>query len=123
MDLNNKIVDYLQITDSAVKEITNKISAKKKVFGIKVGIKTKGCSGMAYTIEYATQENITKYDELAKHQTVKVYIDPKISLFLFNSTLDFVEKKSKSGATIESGFVFTNPNETGRCGCGESFYV
>ena len=47
----------------------------------------------------------------------------KISLFLFNTEMDFMEKKADSGLVIESGFVFNNPNETGRCGCGESFYV
>ena len=52
-----------------------------------------------------------------------VFVDPKISLFLFNTEMDYMEKKTKSGIVIEEGFVFNNPNETGKCGCGESFYV
>lgn len=124
MDLENKRIDYLQITNNAIKAIKAKISAKENdIFGIKVGIKTRGCSGMAYNIEYASDKNITKFDELVNNNKVNVFVDPKISLFLFNTTMDFVEKKTKSGAIIESGFVFLNPNETGKCGCGESFYV
>jgi len=124
MDFANKRVDYLQITDNAIKAIQNNLSQKdEEVFGIKVGIKTRGCSGMAYNIEYASKSNVTEFDELVNHEVVNVFIDPKISLFLFNTVMDFVEKKAKSGAVIESGFVFNNPNETGKCGCGESFYV
>lgn len=124
MNLENRKVDYLQITDDAITAIQDKITGKDDdVYGIKVGIKTRGCSGMAYNIEYASDATVTKFDELVNNDVVNVFIDPKISLFLFNTVMDFVEKKTESGAVIESGFVFNNPNETGKCGCGESFYV
>jgi len=119
----NKRVDYLKITEAAAKEIKAKIADQEDCFGIKIGIKTKGCSGMAYNIEYATEQTVTEFDEMADTDVVNVFIDPKISLFLFNTEMDFMEKKADSGLVIESGFVFNNPNETGRCGCGESFYV
>ena len=122
-DFTNKKVDYLKVSEAAIKAIQDKIAAKEECFGIKVGIKTRGCSGMAYNIEYATNDTITEYDELVADQAVNIFIDPKISLFLFNTELDFVEKKTDAGLVVESGFVFNNPNEAGRCGCGESFYV
>lgn len=122
-DFTNRKVDYLKVSKAAIKAIENKISAKEDCFGIKVGIKTRGCSGMAYNIEYATKDTVTEYDELVDHKDVDIFVDPKISLFLFNTELDFVEKKTDAGLVVESGFVFNNPNEAGRCGCGESFYV
>ncbi|MBL6785526.1 MAG: iron-sulfur cluster assembly accessory protein [Rickettsiales bacterium] len=126
---NNKIVDYLTITREASDEIINRVvkrldsHPKQKCFGIKIGIKTKGCSGLTYNLEYALEDNITEYDEIAKCDEVNVFIDPKISLFIFNTIMDFQVKKSDNDTIIESGFVFKNPNEKGRCGCGESFYV
>jgi len=123
LSFSNKSVDYLKVTENAIKAIKDKIAHKEDIFGIKIGIKTRGCSGMAYNIEYANKETITEYDELLNNQKVNIFIDPKISLFLFNTEMDFVEKKTENGMIVESGFIFNNPNETGRCGCGESFYV
>jgi iron-sulfur cluster assembly protein len=123
LNLPNKSVDYLKVTENAIKAINNKIANKKEIIGIKIGIKTKGCSGMAYNIEYANKDTITEYDELLNNNEVNIFIDPKISLFLFNTEMDYVEKKTENGMIVESGFIFNNPNETGRCGCGESFYV
>jgi iron-sulfur cluster assembly accessory protein len=122
-DFANKKVSYLKVTEAAIAAIKQKISAKDDCFGIKIAIKTRGCSGMAYNIEYATTNIVTEYDELVELEQVNIFIDPKISLFLFNTELDFVEKKTEGGLVVESGFVFNNPNEAGRCGCGESFYV
>ncbi|MBT4990067.1 MAG: iron-sulfur cluster assembly accessory protein [Rickettsiales bacterium] len=126
---NNKVIDYLSITDEATTEIMQRVTKRTTAdpdhvcYGIKIGLKTKGCSGLTYNIEYALENNITAYDELAESDIVNVFIDPKISLFIFNTTMDFHVKTSDNNTIIESGFVFKNPNEKGRCGCGESFYV
>lgn len=128
LSFSNKQVDYLTISEAAAAEIRRRILSKAKVgdnevVGIRVGIKTRGCSGLSYKIEYATNSNVTEVDELAKNGEVMVFIDPKVSLFLFGTEMDFAEKKTDEGIVVESGFVFQNPNEKGRCGCGESFYV
>jgi iron-sulfur cluster assembly protein len=118
----NRKVDYLKLTDNAIAEMLQRLQGKGYL-GIKIGLKTKGCSGMAYNIEFATAENTSEFDELVDHAKVQIFIDPKISLFLFGTEMDYVERRNDEGITLESGFVFNNPNEKGRCGCGESFYV
>ncbi len=106
----------LTITDAAAAHIADLLGKRDKPsVGIKVGIRTRGCSGLSYTIEYA--DEIGKYDEVVEDKGVTVLIDPKAVMFLIGTEMDFKEEKFKSG------FVFTNPNEKGRCGCGESFNV
>lgn len=83
--------------------------------GIKIGVRTKGCSGLSYTVEYA--DTIEKFDEVVDAGEFKVLIDPKAVLFLIGTEMDYVEEK------LKTGFTFRNPNEKGRCGCGESFHV
>ncbi|MDI9407931.1 MAG: iron-sulfur cluster assembly accessory protein [Candidatus Pacebacteria bacterium] len=85
------------------------------VVGLRIGIKTKGCSGLSYAVEYA--ETVGPFDEVIEEQGVKVLIDPRAIMFLLGTEMDYVEDK------LQSGFVFHNPNEKGRCGCGESFHV
>ncbi|MBL6664698.1 MAG: iron-sulfur cluster assembly accessory protein [Rickettsiales bacterium] len=117
-DSGNAIIDYLSVDDEALKQIKEILSHRDKPCeGIKVGVRTRGCSGLSYNIEYATTENITKFDDLLEIDGVKIFIDPKISMFLIGSKMVY---KSND---IESGFDFVNPNETSRCGCGESFKV
>lgn len=115
----NPIVDYLTIDDEALKQIKLLLLQRKEACdGIRVGVKTRGCSGLSYTIEYALKEkNITKYDDLVMKDGVAVFIDPKISMFLIGSKMIYQEDD------LKSGFDFVNPNEKGRCGCGESFNV
>lgn len=115
----NAIVDYLKITDSAFEEIKNLLAQRKEPCqGVKVGVRTRGCSGMSYVIEYAIKDkNISKFDDLVVRDGVNVFIDPKVSMFLIGSEMIF---KSDD---LNSGFDFVNPNEKGRCGCGESFKV
>ncbi len=106
----------IRISDAAAKRI-NEIVAKatKPVLGVRVGVSNKGCSGKSYMVEYAEEQR--KFEDVVEHNGAKVFIDPKALMYLLGSELDYQESK------MESGFVFTNPNEKGRCGCGESFSV
>lgn len=106
----------LSMTRAAVDRIKVLLEQRgKPSAGIRIGIRTKGCSGMSYTFEYADEKN--PYDELVEHEGITVMIDPKAIMFILGTEMDFVEDK------MQSGFVFTNPNEKGRCGCGKSFHV
>lgn len=106
----------ITISDAAAQRIKVLMAEREKpAKAIKVGIRTRGCSGLSYTIEYA--DEIEKYDEVVEDKGVKVLIDPKAIMFLLGTEMDFVEEK------LKSGFIFNNPNEKGRCGCGESFNV
>lgn len=113
----NTIVDYLTITDEAFSKIKDLLAQRSEPCdGIKVGIRTRGCSGLSYTIEYAfLGKNITKFDDVVIREGISVFIDPKISMFLIDSHMVYKEDD------LTSGFDFVNPNEKGRCGCGESF--
>ena len=104
------------ISDAAAAQIQTVIAMRDKpAEGIKIGVKSRGCSGLSYTLEYA--DEITKFDEVVEDKGVKVIIDPKATMFVIGTEMDYVEEK------LSSGFTFNNPNEKGRCGCGESFHV
>ena len=111
----------IQITDAAAKRIQHLLELRDKPSaGIKVGVRSGGCSGLAYTIEYA--DEIGPYDEVVAYPdntapVFKVLIDPKAVMYIIGTMMDYIEGKMKSG------FEFVNPNEKGRCGCGESFNV
>ncbi|MBY0510739.1 MAG: iron-sulfur cluster assembly accessory protein [Rhodospirillaceae bacterium] len=106
----------IRLTDAAAKRITDVIAkATKPVVGVRVSVAAKGCSGNSYVVEYA--EELRKFEDVVEHNGAKVFIDPKAVMFLLGSVMDYRESK------MESGFVFENPNEKGRCGCGESFSV
>jgi iron-sulfur cluster assembly protein len=83
--------------------------------GIRVGVRSTGCSGMSYTIDFARE--IKDGDEVVEAEGVKVVVDPAAVMFLIGTEMDFVQDN------LGSAFKFNNPNEAGRCGCGESFTV
>jgi iron-sulfur cluster assembly protein len=106
----------ISISDKAAEQVKALLAKREKPSaGVRVGIRTRGCNGMSYTIEYA--DEVSEFDEVVEDKGVKVLIEPKAIMFLIGTTMDFEEDKFKSG------FVFVNPNEKGRCGCGESFHV
>ena len=106
----------MTITDQAAERVKALLDSRgKPSAGVRVGIRTKGCSGMSYTLEFADDKN--EFDEIVEDKGVRIYIDPKATMFTIGTEMDFVEDK------LESGFVFQNPNEKGRCGCGESFHI
>lgn len=113
----NAVVDYLIINDDCLKQIKELIGQRAEPCeGIRVSVRTRGCSGLSYTIEYALKDkNITKYDDVVIKEGISVFIDPKVSMFLIGSEMIYEEDD------LKSGFDFVNPNEKGRCGCGESF--
>jgi iron-sulfur cluster assembly protein len=108
--------DVLTITPNAKNRILSLIQKREKPsVGIRIGVRARGCSGYTYTIEYA--DDVKEFEETVMLDSYKVCIDPKALLFLIGTEMDYVEEK------LQAGFVFKNPNEKGRCGCGESFHV
>ena len=106
----------MTVTPAAVERAKTLIEGRgKPTAGIRIGVRTKGCSGLSYTLEFADKQE--PMDEVVESQGIKLLIDPKASLFLIGTEMDYEEEK------LKSGFVFKNPNEKGRCGCGESFHV
>lgn len=106
----------IQITDAAAAQVKHLLAQRDApALGIRVGVKKGGCSGLSYTVEYADEAG--KYDEVVEDKGVRVLIDPKATIYLLGTVMDYVEEQWKSG------FVFTNPNEKGQCGCGKSFHV
>ena len=105
----------ISLTDSAAERVKTFLQKRGKGVGVRVGVKTTGCSGMAYTIEFADQ--IEDSDKVFEEKGVKVIVNPKSLVYLNGTQLDF----GREG--LNEGFKFNNPNEKDRCGCGESFTV
>jgi len=106
----------MTVTDAAAKRIQALLAQRgKPSAGIRIGVRSRGCSGLTYTLEYADEKG--KLDEVVEDKGVTVLIDPKATMFIIGTEMDYVEDK------LQSGFTFRNPNEKGRCGCGESFHV
>lgn len=106
----------MRVTDAAadrVKALMTK--AEDGTIGLRIGLRARGCSGMSYTVEYA--KDVKRFEEVVEDKGVRILIDPAATMFLIGTEIDYVEDK------IQSGFVFRNPNEKARCGCGESFSV
>jgi iron-sulfur cluster assembly protein len=105
----------ISITERAAAKITTQLTRRGKGSGIRVGVKTTGCSGLAYVLEYV--DTIIATDQIFESNAVKVYIDPKSLAYIQGVELDW----ARNG--LNEGFEFRNPNERDRCGCGESFRV
>tara|TARA_B100001248_G_scaffold179521_1_gene136525 strand:+ start:254 stop:589 length:336 start_codon:yes stop_codon:yes gene_type:complete len=106
----------IKLSDNAANRIKEIISnAQKETLGVRVGVKSGGCAGMEYVLEYA--EAVNPNDEMIEDKGVKVFIDPSAIIYLIGTVMDY--KKDE----FSSSFVFNNPNETERCGCGESFKI
>lgn len=106
----------ITLTDAAADRVKALMSrAEDDVVGLRVGLSTRGCSGLSYVVEYATEAK--QFEEIVEDKGVRVFVDPAATMFLIGATMDYREGK------FESGFVFENPNAKGTCGCGESFHV
>ena len=106
----------IRLTDRAADRIKFLMAqANRPIAGLRIGVKARGCSGLTYNLEYVQEKG--KSDEVVEEKGVTVFIDPSATLFLLGTEMDYVD------ADLGAKFVFNNPNETGRCGCGESFRV
>jgi len=105
----------ITLTDAAAKHVTQFIANRGKGLGLRLGVRTTGCSGMAYIIEFA--DEIEDGDVVFDDNNVKVVVDPKSLVYLDGTELDF----SREG--LNEGFKFNNPNVKDECGCGESFTI
>ena len=106
----------IKLSDNAalrIKEIMS--NAKQESLGVRVSVKTGGCAGMSYVMEYTKEVNSS--DEVIEDKGVKVFIDSSAVMYLLGTEMDYKKEE------LSSSFVFNNPNETERCGCGESFKV
>ena len=106
----------ITLSDNAAKRIKEIMAgAKKDSTGVRIGVKAGGCAGMSYIMEYAKSSNPN--DEVIEDKGVKVYIDAGAIMYLLGTEMDYKIDQ------FSSSFVFKNPNETERCGCGESFKI
>lgn len=105
----------IQVTEAAAVHIQKQLSGRGSGEGIRVGVKTTGCSGLAYVLEFV--DELLDEDEQFESNGVKVVVDPKSLVYVDGTVMDFV----KEG--LNEGFKFRNPNMKGECGCGESFTI
>jgi iron-sulfur cluster assembly protein len=106
----------IHLTDAAVNKI-KQLLIKTNSRGIRIGIRTTGCSGLAYVLEYVKDIKFNPFDDCIRYPDFRIFVSVKDSLYLRGTTLDYV----RNG--LNEGFDFKNPNERDRCGCGESFRI
>jgi iron-sulfur cluster assembly protein len=105
----------ITLTENAARHVSSHLAKRGKGIGLRLGVKTTGCSGLAYKLEYA--DNVNPEDHVFESHDVKVLIDPKSLPYLDGTELDFAREG------LNEGFKFNNPNVKDECGCGESFNV
>ncbi|MEO6291044.1 MAG: iron-sulfur cluster assembly protein IscA [Burkholderiaceae bacterium] len=105
----------VSLTEPAARHVTRYLTKRGKGVGVKLGVKTTGCSGLAYTLEYV--DEFASEDTIFEDFGVKVAVDPKSLAYINGTQLDYVREG------LNEGFKFNNPNERDKCGCGESFRV
>ncbi|MFO1098769.1 MAG: iron-sulfur cluster assembly accessory protein [Xanthobacteraceae bacterium] len=106
----------MRLTDAAASRIKDILArSDREIAGVRIGVKNGGCAGMSYTMEYA--DAVAPHDEVVEDKGVRLLIDQKAVLFLLGTEMDFRADK------LTSGFVFSNPNQTSACGCGESVSI
>ena len=105
----------ITLSDRAANRIKEILSKDQNSSGVRIGVKSGGCAGRSYVMEYAKDKNSN--DELIEDKGVKVFVDPGAIMYLLGTEMDYKEEE------FSSSFVFKNPNETERCGCGESFKI
>ena len=106
----------ITLSDSAAERIKQIMSSdKSNSVGVRIGVKSGGCAGMSYVMEYAKKTNPN--DEIIEDKGVKVFVDAGAVMYLLGTEMDYKKEE------LSSSFVFKNPNETERCGCGESFKI
>ncbi len=108
----------IQITEKAAGQIKGLLSKEEGIAGLRLTVKTTGCSGNSYKLEYIKSDEDLSGDECFEHEGAAIYIPKIYSWMLFGTTVDYITDELGN-----SRFDFVNPNETGRCGCGESFQV
>ena len=111
--MSEQVIKLSENAANRIKQIMSK--ADKTAIGVRVGVKTGGCAGLSYVMEYAKE--VKPNEEIIEDKGVKVLIDPKAIMYLLGTEMDYKKEQ------CSSQFVFKNPNETERCGCGESFKV
>jgi len=112
----NKSKEIITLTEAAKNRVVSIMSnAKESYIGLRIGIDKTGCSGHSYKIEYAKEKK--NGDEEISLENIKIFVEPTATMYILGSKMDYVDNG------VESGFTFDNPNEKGRCGCGESFHV
>ena len=105
----------ISLTETAQQRVKSMLDQRGRGFGIRIGVKTTGCSGLAYVLEYV--DRVEEHDHIMDFDGIKVVVEPKSIPYLSGMQVDYVRKG------INAGFEFQNPNEKDRCGCGESFRV
>ena len=108
-----QIITLSQRAADRIREIMSKDNNNS--IGLRIGVKSGGCAGMEYVLEYAKKKNLN--EEIIEDKGVKVFIDPSAVIYLLGTQMDYKKEQ------FSSSFVFNNPNETERCGCGESFKI